>query len=189
MNFLIVFLGNPGKKFLKTRHNVGFLFSDFLQQKWKFPDFVLEKKFFGKISQCEKFGFKLFLLRPQTFMNLSGKSVSLVSNFFKIPAEKILVIFDDKDLDFSKTRIRKKGSSGGHRGVQNLIDFLGKNFSRLKIGINLKNQDFKIPTEKLVLSNFSSQEIKILQNNIFPATIEKLENFLKNEQKNYSVLY
>ncbi|MCD5382835.1 aminoacyl-tRNA hydrolase, partial [Candidatus Gracilibacteria bacterium] len=111
---ILVGLGNPGKKYENTRHNVGFSFLDFFAKKNNFGDFKDEKKFFGEISEGNIGGEKVILLKPQTFMNLSGKSVQAILNFYKIDFEDFFVIYDDKDLDFGKIRFREKGSSGGH---------------------------------------------------------------------------
>ena len=173
---LFVFLGNPGKKYEKTRHNAGFLAADFLRQKFDFPEFQNEKKFFGEISKSGK---NLFL-KPKTFMNLSGKSARAVADFFKISPENIFLIFDDKDLKFGEIRFREKGSSGGHNGLKNIFEVFGTpNFPRIKIGISNEKRPFFADTADFVLSRFSAAELSDLEKKIFPKVAEKISNFLE----------
>ena len=109
--FLVVGLGNPGLEYKNTRHNVGFLAVDALRETWNFPDFS-DSKHKGVISEGIRDGEKIILLKPVTYMNLSGESVASLANFYKIPIENILVISDDIDMEFGKVRHRTKGSSG-----------------------------------------------------------------------------
>jgi len=108
---LIVGLGNPGREYENTRHNVGFLFVDFLRDIWNFEDWK-DSKFKGIISEGTMNGEKIILLKPMTFMNLSGESVISLVNFYKIPREDVLILSDDIDMDFGKIRLRSEGSSG-----------------------------------------------------------------------------
>jgi len=170
---LIVGLGNPGADFARTRHNFGFLAADFLAKKWS-AEFKFEKKFFGKIAEKIFDGEKILILKPENFMNCSGKSVAAAANFFQIPAKKICIFFDDVDIFFGENRFRENGSAGGHNGVKSIIENLGtKNFPRLKFGI--RNEFFeKIPTEKFVLQKFSGAEIEKIPE-ILAAGIDKFE--------------
>ena len=177
---LIVFLGNPGNKYQYTRHNAGFLFADFWREKNNFPLWQENKKFQGLLSESKWQKEKLLLIKPQTFMNLSGQCVKKVINFFQLKIEDIIIIYDDKDLLFGKIRFRSKGSSGGHRGMQSIINHLKtKEINRLKIGIENRNKDALIKTEDFVLAKFSAEELKKLKSEIF-LHAEKLllENFL-----------
>ena len=165
---LIIGLGNPGEKYKYTRHNFGFLALDFLAKKFGFSEFKYEKKINGKITSGVNSSEKFFLLKPETFMNLSGLSVVAAMKFYKISVQDILVIYDDIDINFGEIKFREKGNSGGHNGIKSIISELGtNNFFRIKLGINsekrflenLKNEDkHKIPTEKFVLQNFSAEE-------------------------------
>lgn len=131
---VIIGLGNPGKQYEKTRHNVGFLVIDKVADRLGLK--FTTRKF--KALMCETFvaGEKVLLVKPQTYMNLSGESVQEILNYYNLDEEDIIVITDDLDLEIGKIRLREKGSSGGQKGVQNIIDRLGTNkFLRLKVGI------------------------------------------------------
>lgn len=134
---IIVGLGNPGEKYTYTRHNAGFLAIDYLCGKMGIKCDRL--KF--KALSCEiKLGnVRALVLKPQTFMNLSGDSVSEAANFYKIPPENVIVVFDDISLDVGKLRIRKNGSAGGHNGIKSIIERLGSDkFPRIKLGVGQK---------------------------------------------------
>ena len=137
--FLVVGLGNIGSKYKMTRHNIGFEIVDYLSNKEKLPfeTFKLAEK-----TILQKKGKKIVLIKPNTYMNLSGKSVKYWMNKEKIPIENLLVITDDLNLPFGKLRIRSKGSSGGHNGLKNIEEILGsQNYSRLRFGINNKEKN------------------------------------------------
>ena len=161
---------------MHTRHNVGYLFADFLRDKWGFEDWK-DSKFKGTISEGTFRGEKVILLKPTTFMNLSGESVASLVNFYKIPRENILVFSDDIDMDFGKIRLRDKGSSGGQNGLKSIALDLGtEEFSRLKIGIG-RNDRYDVAD--WVLSKFSSEEKKNLQERIFIEACESVEGWMK----------
>ena len=134
---MIVGLGNPGAKYNTTRHNVGFCAIDHIAKKLGAePD---KLKFQGLYCRTKMAGREVILLKPQTFMNDSGKSVSQFASFFKIDPENIIVIFDDVLLDVGKLRIRRKGSHGGHNGIRSIVACLGsEDFPRIKIGVGKK---------------------------------------------------
>jgi PTH1 family peptidyl-tRNA hydrolase len=159
--WLIVGLGNPGKDYEKTRHNCGFRAIDVLAQKLVCK--VDKLKFQGMYGQVNYGGGKLFLLKPQTYMNLSGRSVLQLSAYFHIPPQRIIVIFDDISLEPGRLRIRSDGSAGGHNGIKSLISELGsQEFPRVKVGVGAKAH----PEQDLadwVLSGFSASEEKSLQ--------------------------
>ncbi len=172
----IVGLGNFPEKYASTRHNFGFLAVEKLAQKFDFPAFRLEKKFFSQISEGEISGEKVILCKPETYMNLSGKAVLAILNFYKLKPADIFVFCDDLDLDFGKIRFREKGSAGGHNGLKSLIFVLGtQEFLRIKFGISNPDRD-KIPTEKFVLMNFSKEE----QARVPGILEEGIEKFLQN---------
>lgn len=152
---LIVGLGNPGSKYEKTRHNVGFMFTQELIDKYNLK-FSLDKKLKSNITSLNIKNEKIFIIQPQTYMNLSGEAVLAVCKYYNISYEDILVIYDDMDLNVGKLRIRPSGSSGGHRGMQNIIDMLQtKEIKRIRIGINGCEKDKVID---YVLGNFSKED-------------------------------
>ncbi len=160
VNWLIVGLGNPGKEYQHTRHNAGFRAMDVLSHKLGCK--VDKGKFQGLYNQVSYGGGKLFLLKPQTFMNLSGRSVLQLSAYFQIPPQRIIVLFDDISLEPGRLRIRSDGSAGGHNGIKSIIAELGsQDFPRVKIGVGAKAH----PEQDLadhVLSGFSPLEEKAL---------------------------
>ena len=158
--WLIVGLGNPGRDYEKTRHNAGFRAIDVLANKLGCK--VDKLKFQGLYGQANYNGGKLYLLKPQTYMNLSGRSVLALSAYFNIPPQKIIVLFDDISLEPGRLRIRADGSAGGHNGIKSIISELGSQaFPRVKIGVGAKAH----PEQDLadwVLSTFSASEEKAL---------------------------
>jgi len=179
---IIVGLGNPGKKFEKTRHNVGFRVLDEFSRKNNFSDFKLSKKFLAEISEGIMNKEKVVLTRPQTFMNQSGKSVKILNTKYKIQNTNLFVIHDDIDLPLGKIRISAGRSSAGHKGVESIIKESGtKNFVRFRIGIKpekIENRKQKI--EKFVLQKFNKEEEKILKN-VIEKTIEAIEMAIREE--------
>ena len=159
-SWLLVGLGNPGREYEKTRHNCGFRALDLLAQKLSCP--VDRLKFQGLYGQTVYNGKKLFLLKPQTYMNLSGRSVVQLSAYFHIPPQRIVVLFDDISLPPGRLRLRPDGSAGGHNGIKSIIQELGSQaFPRVKIGVGSKpNPDFDLAD--WVLSTFSASEEKAL---------------------------
>lgn len=167
---LIVGLGNPGKQYEKTRHNAGFIALDVLLDKFGFTSKTEDFK--GILYTSMINNKKVFLLKPQTFMNLSGESLIQVINFYKIDLNDVIVIYDDKDLDIGVTRFRFKGSAGGHNGVKHIFQQLGtQEIQRLKVGIGNPSDGFKILD--WVLNKMSSDEINLIKRNI-----EGISNFL-----------
>ena len=173
---IIVGLGNPGKKFEKTRHNVGFRVLDEFSRKNNFSDFKLSKKFLAEISEGIMNKEKVVLTRPQTFMNQSGKSVKILNTKYKIQNTNLFVIHDDIDLPLGKIRISKGRSAAGHKGVESIIKELKtKDFVRFRIGIKSQKTDSKKQkTEKFVLQKFNKDEEKILKE-VIEKTAEAIE--------------
>ena len=159
-SWLIVGLGNPGKEYEKTRHNCGFRALDILADKLGCK--VDKAKFQGLYGQVNHKGSKLLLLKPLTYMNLSGRSVLQLSAYFQVPPQRIIVMFDDISLEPGRLRIRADGSAGGHNGIKSIIQELGsQDFPRVKIGVGGKAH----PDQDLaahVLSGFSAGEEKAL---------------------------
>jgi PTH1 family peptidyl-tRNA hydrolase len=164
---IIVGLGNPGKKFEKTRHNLGFMVLDRFARKNKFPKFKMKKEFLATVSEKKIGKEKIILVKPQTFMNNSGLAVKRI--FEKLRTSNIepltsnlWVIHDDLDILFGKIKISFGRGSGGHKGVQSIIDEIGrKDFVRFRIGIGKK--EVGIRKEEFVLEKFSKREEKILK--------------------------
>jgi len=159
-NWLIVGLGNPGREYEKTRHNCGFRALDILADKLGCRADKL--KFQGLYTQVNYEGRKVFLLKPQTYMNLSGRSVLQLSAYFNIPPQRIIVLFDDISLPPGRLRIRPDGSAGGHNGIKSIIQEVGSQaFPRVKIGVGSKpNPEYDLAD--WVLSTFSASEEKAL---------------------------
>ena len=154
----IVGLGNPGKEYEKTRHNVGFMVIDLIA---KDLNFSFKKKFNADIAKGTYNGETLVLVKPLTFMNNSGEAVRRVTDFFQVDHEDILVIYDDLDLPIGKIRLREKGGSGGHNGMKSIIAHLNHQiFKRMRIGIG----NDKVEVIKHVLGSFNKEERVILEN-------------------------
>ena len=162
---IVVGLGNPGIEYEGTRHNVGFMVLDAMQEKLEFPEFKEEKKFKALISTGEIAGEKVILMKPQTFMNKSGDAVRLIKDFYKVLNKNIWVIYDDVDLPIGSLRIRKKGSAGTHNGMKSVIGRLGaEKFPRVRIGIESRGE-LTAPQQNIVsfvLKKFNYDEKKII---------------------------
>ena len=158
--WLIVGLGNPGKEYERSRHNCGFRALDILAKDLGCS--VDRSKFQGLYGQTVYRGKKLYLLKPMTYMNLSGRSVLQLSAYFSIPPQRIIVLFDDISLEPGRLRVRADGSAGGHNGIKSIIQELGsQSFPRVKIGVGAKpHPDYDLAD--WVLSSFSAQEEKAL---------------------------
>ena len=157
---LIVGLGNPGEEYKKTRHNAGFLAVNEIANNFHFP--TSNSKFNAEISQATLNNEKIFLVKPQTFMNNSGEAIRAIADYYKINTEDIIIIHDDLDIPLGEYKISKNKNSGGHKGVQSIIDYLGtKDFTRIRIGIMIENK--KTPTEKFVLEKFSIEEMEAVE--------------------------
>lgn len=155
---VIVGLGNIGREYQWTRHNIGFLCVDFLAEKYGFSPWKHEKKFFGEVCSGSINGEKILFLKPETYMNLSGKSVAAIRNFYRVEAQDVTVIFDDLDLAFATIRLRLKGGSGGHNGIKSLLSALGsEHFRRIKIGIKTELRT-KMRADQFVLGKFRPEE-------------------------------
>lgn len=167
--FVIVGLGNPGKKYEDTRHNVGFMAIDALAEKYGIS--ISEKKHKALCGSGVIEGMKVLLVKPQTYMNLSGESVAEVLNFYKLdPEEEMLVIYDDISLAPGNIRIRKKGSAGGHNGIKSLIAHAGtQGFMRIKIGVGEKPSGWDLAD--YVLGHFSEEDTVKLKE-IMPDVIQ-----------------
>ncbi len=185
MKYLIIGLGNIGTEYELTRHNIGFLVVDYLADKAKTP-FNISK--LGSTSLLKQKGKQIYLLKPSTYMNLSGKAVNYWMQQLKIPIEKILIVTDDIALPIEKIRMRSKGSSAGHNGLKNIEETIGGNYPRLRIGIG--NNYPRGKQVDFVLSKFSTEELekipKIVKNagdaalSFCTLGIERTLNFCNN---------
>lgn len=158
--YLIVGLGNPGKKYEKNRHNVGFMAIDRFAK--EFDVSVTKSKFKSLYGELNYNGKKLILMKPQTYMNASGEAVQSFSNYYNIDPENIIVIVDDIDINFGTVRIRKTGSAGTHNGLKSIVNLLGsKNFPRIKVSVGKKEEYMDLAD--FVISDFSKNQKDVLE--------------------------
>ena len=171
--FLVAGLGNPGEEYAKTRHNIGFMAADEIYSRYNFTPF--KAKFEGLLAEGNIDGEKVLLLKPQTFMTLSGQSVGKVANFYKIPPQNIIVIHDDKDLALGKLKAKIGGSAGGHNGLKNIDSQIGQDYNRIRIGVG-SPKEHNTDTVNFVLSRFSKAEMEILEERLdfIAATVGEL---------------
>lgn len=152
---MIVGLGNPGKQYELTRHNVGFLCIDQLQDRYNLT-FKFESSFNAMVATCNIAGEKCVFVKPQTFMNLSGEAVGKILKYYKMNLEDMLILYDDMDLPLGSLRLREKGSAGGHNGVKSIISHVGtQEFKRIRVGIS---GHADIEAKDYVLGRFSKDE-------------------------------
>ena len=173
---LIVGLGNPGDKYKNTRHNAGFMAIDEIFNRLFFQPFKKSDKFKAEIAEGQIADEKALIVKPQTFMNLSGQAVSAIMNFYKIPPEDLIVIFDDADLAYGSIRIRSDGSGGGHKGMKSIIESLGtQKIVRIRLGIQ-PPISFKGALEDYVLGKLTDGESKDIKKTVafIPQVIEML---------------
>jgi peptidyl-tRNA hydrolase, PTH1 family len=175
---IIVGLGNPGKQYEKTRHNLGFLVLDFLQGIYDFPCFNKDTKLRAEVSLAHISGEKVLLVKPQTFMNLSGESLILIKNFYKLSEEDFIILYDDKDMTFGKIRMRKEGSAGGHNGIKSIIQYFGSTFLRIKVGIADEEKMSYQDTSSFVLDNFSKDSLQDISESVAPQVQKMIEELL-----------
>lgn len=174
---VIVGLGNPGKKYEITKHNVGFWAVDQLSDKWGIP--FQKEKWNSEVAEGVVNGEKVYLLKPLTYMNLSGEAVGAAIRFLKIPIEDLLVIFDDMDIPLGQLRLRQKGGSGGHNGIKSLIQHLGtEQFNRIKIGID--RPPARMSVVDYVLAPFSELDHSLAADAAI-ASANAAEEWLKND--------
>ena len=159
---VIVGLGNPGAEYARTRHNAGFLVLDQLAGRWK-AGWKLERKFAAFLARAaEVGGGGVLLCKPQTFMNASGEAVRPLAEYYQVPVGRCLVVVDDADLPVGEIRLRPKGSSGGHHGLESIEEHLGtRDFPRLRVGIGRRGGEREITSH--VLGRFSKNEAEILE--------------------------
>ncbi|MBQ8206276.1 MAG: aminoacyl-tRNA hydrolase [Bacilli bacterium] len=173
---LIVGLGNPGVKYAKTRHNIGFMFIDMYAKMKKCDEY--KEKFNGAYTTFMVDGEKIILLKPLTFMNLSGNAIKAYVDYFNIEHKDVLIIYDDKDLPFANLRLREKGNPGSHNGMKNITQMLqGNDYPRIRVGIGTPTNGMDMID--FVLSKFNEEEIKVL-NDSFNSVASACDLFIKN---------
>ncbi|MBQ2810786.1 MAG: aminoacyl-tRNA hydrolase [Alphaproteobacteria bacterium] len=175
--FLVVGLGNPGSEYANTRHNVGFMAADAICSRYNFESF--KKKFDGEAALGQIAGEKVLLLKPHTYMNLSGNAVVKAALFYKILPENIIVIHDDMDLKIGQLKAKLGGGSGGHNGLKSIDAHISPNYNRIRIGVG-HPQNKGADVVNYVLGSFSKEEKQVLENNLEIVT-EAVEVLIKNE--------
>ena len=180
--FLIVGLGNPGVEYAETRHNVGFAAADALWEKYGFSPF--RAKFDGLIAEGKIDGERVFLLKPQTYMNLSGNSVVKAANFYKILPQNIVVIHDDMDLPVGKLKVKTGGGAGGHNGLKSIDAAVTPEYHRIRIGVGhpLGSGDAVV---NYVLGGFSKADREIV-NEVIDLVVDTIDILLKDGMAAYS---
>jgi PTH1 family peptidyl-tRNA hydrolase len=174
---LIIWLWNTGKQYEKTRHNVWFIFLNKFAYENNFSDFKLETKFKWETSEGRFNNEKTILLKPTTYMNLSWESLRKIVDFYKVELDNIIVIFDDKDMEFGKIRFRDTGSAWGHNWIKSIISHFWKDFKRIKIWIWYDN---RYEVSDWVLWKFSEKNLDDLDNEVYEKTLEKLKEKIED---------
>jgi PTH1 family peptidyl-tRNA hydrolase len=160
--FLFAGLGNPGREYAETRHNIGFMLVEHVGEKWK-ANWKIEKKFQSRVARVEWNGRKVILCQPQTFMNSSGEAIGALAQFYQVPPRRLLVAVDDADLALGHIRLRPSGSSGGHHGLESIEQHLAtREYPRLRLGIGRRAEDGREITN-YVLGRFAADEKKTVE--------------------------
>jgi PTH1 family peptidyl-tRNA hydrolase len=174
---LIVGLGNPGRKYTRTRHNAGFLLTERLAERWR-SRWETEKRFECRLARAEYGGLPLLLCQPQTFMNDSGKAVGGLAGYYQVPAGRILVVVDDADLPVGTLRLRPNGSSGGHHGLESVEQCLSSRaYPRMRIGIGREPAAGTREITNHVLGEFSTSEQTLIER-VFERAVSQVECWL-----------
>lgn len=183
--YLVVGLGNPGEEYIHTKHNTGFIIIDKIAEKLGVK--INKSKFNGLFVQTQISNEKVILLKPQTYMNLSGENIIQMVNFFKIPKENVIVIYDDIDFNIGDIRIRRSGTAGTHNGMKSVVNHLGTiDFPRIRIGINKEHFS---ETIDYVLSNYTKEEIDNLEkmsDNIYEIIVDIIQNNIEHSMGIYN---
>lgn len=180
MAFLLIGLGNPGKDYASNRHNIGFMVVDAIAERYKCRDW--SKKFRGLVSEGEIDGEKVYLLKPQTYMNLSGESAGEMARFYKIPPGDIIAIHDELDLPPGKLRVKVGGGNGGHNGLESLTQHLGADYKRVRVGIGHPGDKDRVAD--YVLSDFAKAE-RPLMNQMVDEIAKYAPLLLKNDDAGF----
>jgi PTH1 family peptidyl-tRNA hydrolase len=184
---LIVGLGNPGHKYNRTRHNIGFnIVNKYRKEKADiFPDFILKKDFQAEMSEASIDGEKVILAKPQIFMNESGRAVSIIMKYYKLQLEDIIVVHDDSDLFIGKVRIRRGSQSAGHKGIDSMKRYLrSDNYIRIGVGIRDEKKDSEKKALAFVLKKFPRDSKKSLQK-VENQVLNALHFLIKQKEDNF----
>lgn len=181
---LIVGLGNPGKEYENTRHNVGFMVANKLAQKCDNTQWSKDKRLSAQITKIDIDGRQVIIAKPETFMNNSGQSVAAITDYYKIDPSKIIIITDDINLDVGAIRVRKSGSSGGHNGLKSIIDRIGDNFGRVRIGVGFNKNE---PSEIYVLKKIPSADKDIIEKAVDKTADYLITSISEDEIKDISI--
>ena len=177
--FLIAGLGNPGEKYSKTRHNVGFSFIEELADEYNIS--LSKQKFSAEYGKGKIDGYDVLLVKPLSFMNLSGEPVQKITNFFNIQTENVIIVHDDLDIEIGRVKIKEKGGHGGHNGIRSLISHIGNDFTRVRIGIG--RPDGKGDVSDFVLGKFKKSD-KDLITDIITITKDAVVTIIKDGTAN-----
>jgi len=176
--YLIVGLGNPGAEYAGTRHNAGFMVVERLAGRWR-AKWALDDKFMSRLAKVEREGRRLMLGQPQTYMNQSGEAVGKLTKYFRIPLERLLAVVDDADLALGEIRLRRQGSSGGHRGLKSIEQHLGsREYARLRVGIGRAPGAAREITDH-VLGRFTAEESALLKK-VLDRAADQIECWIKD---------
>ena len=173
--FLIVGLGNPGRKYRGNRHNIGFMAVDALAAAYKIESSKVQNKAIvgnGRIQSRA-----VILAKPQTYMNSSGDAVGPLARYYKVPPENVLVVYDELDLPFGTIRLREKGGAGGHNGMKSIINHLGQDFPRVRLGIG--RPPGQMPVHAYVLQDFGKDDLPLLDD-VLAEAIRAIETYLRD---------
>lgn len=173
--WIVVGLGNPGAQYAHTRHNAGFDSLDILSSRWMTP--INKKKFKGMITEVNRGNKRVVLCMPQTFMNLSGECVAELLSWYKVPMDRLLVIYDDIDLPLGRLRVRKSGSAGTHNGMRSILQHVSnQNFPRIRVGVGAKPEGWDLAD--WVLSKYMIREEQDAMHKAFTAAADCVEDWL-----------
>lgn len=171
---LVIGLGNVGREYDGTRHNIGFEAVDYYAEQQNFADWVVKKDLKAAVSSQTVAGTRVILAKPTTFMNLSGEAVQAVAHFYKVSPSDILIVHDELDIDFGKIRTSVDGSAAGHNGIKSVIEHNGDKFGRIRIGIGPKSPE-KMDSADFVLAKFNDKELKKI-----PATVKEVSSIISD---------
>ncbi|RZI47555.1 aminoacyl-tRNA hydrolase [Rickettsiales endosymbiont of Peranema trichophorum] len=181
---LIVGLGNPDQRYERTRHNYGFLVIDEIAKHFDFPKFT--RRFHGEMSSHTIFDQKVFLLKPQTYMNRSGVAVQEVLQFYKFAPSELIVIHDDLDIAFGKIKIKSGGGNGGHNGLKSIDELIGVEYTRMRLGIS--KPTYSTDVSDYVLSTFTQEELKDVEG-VTKFIAQHIDLLLANKHSNFLSKY
>ena len=173
--FLIVGLGNPGRKYRGNRHNIGFMAVDALAAAYDIQSSKVQNK--AIVGNCRIQSQNVIIAKPQTYMNSSGDAVGPLARYYKVPPENVLVVYDELDLPFGTIRLREKGGAGGHNGMKSIINHLGNDFPRVRLGIGRPPGQMPVPAH--VLRDFDKKDLPLLDD-VLAEAVRAIETYLRD---------